>query len=308
MKLTGIVGIIAAITIIFLGLNSLFIVDQRQQALVLEFGAVKSVHNAPGQEASGPGLKLKKPFIQNVIFLDKRNLRLDIDRSELLASDQEVLLIDAFVRWRVADPLQFYQSLQTLEAGRARLNSFTETALRESVAQRLPEDVISGDRAALMDQVRDDLRIAVDENELGIEIIDVRIKRAERTNDVSDRIFDRMIASRQQIASRVRAEGEEQAKLIEAEARREQTVILADARRDSETIRGAGDARRNEIYANAYSQDAEFFRFQRALIACEQAYANESGTNRLRIVVSPNNLGLCDEFIRRARDNGRPNR
>ena len=308
MKITGIVGIVAAIAIIIVGLNSLFIVDQRDQALVLEFGAVKSVHNAPGQTDSGPGLKLKTPFIQNVVTLDKRNLRLDIDRSELLASDQEVLLIDAFVRWRIAEPLQFYQSLQTLEAGRTRLNSFTETALRESVAQRLPADVISGDRAALMDQVRDDLRVAVEENELGIEIIDVRIKRAERTNDVSDRIFERMIASRQQIASRIRAEGEEEAKLIEADARRQQTVILADARRDSETIRGQGDAKRNEIYADAYSEDAEFFRFQRALIACEQAYANESGSSRLRIVVSPDNLGLCDEFIRRARQNGRPSR
>lgn len=303
MKNFGIVGIIALIAVLVVALNSVFIVDQRKQALVLELGASKQVYNTP--DKNEPGLKFKTPFIQSVIMYDKRNLGLDISDSEVYASNQELLLVDAFVRWRISNPLAFYQTQGTIAEGKNTLLGFTDTALRKAVATRLPEDVISGDRAALMDEIREDLRRSVssERGNLGIEIIDVRIRRADLPAAVSQRVYDRMEAARNQQAAQRRAEGEERAKLIEAQARREQTVILAEARREAEKIRGDGDAQRNRIYAEAYEKDAEFFRFQRALIACEQAY-----TTGTQIVVSPTNLGLCDEFIRRARDNGRPTR
>lgn len=303
MKNFGIAGIIVAIGALIVLLNSAFIVDQRQQALVLQLGASKKIYNTPSQNE--PGLKFKIPFFQNVVFFDKRNLGLNISDSEVYASNQELLLVDAFVRWRVSDPLAFYQTQGIISEGELTLEGFTDTALRKAVATRLPEEVISGDRAALMDEIRDDLRRSVssERGNLGIEIIDVRIRRADLPSDVSQRVFDRMKAARNQQAAQRRAEGEERAKLIEATAQREKTVILAEANRDSEQIRGQGDAQRNAIYAGAYEKDAEFFRFQRALIACEQSYSQ--GT---RLVIAPDNLGLCDEFIRRARENGRPSR
>lgn len=349
MKIFGIGGAILAVVLVIVGLNSMFIVDQRQQALVLEFGASRYLHNAPDQESSGPGLKFKVPFIQNVVYFDRRNLGLDIARSRVFASDQETLFVDAFVRWRISDPLAFYQTVQNVVAGQETIRRFTETALRDAVAQRLPEEVISGDRAALMDEIRDTLRNSVKAGadgtgDLGIEIIDVRIRRADLDPDVAEQVYERMIASRRQQAEKRRAEGDEEAKLIRATARRDETVILANARRESEIIRGDGDAQRNKIYADAYTQDPEFFRFQRALIACEKAYVvssdleeeinldsaeyseysegeraelrrrleatrqDEADSRRLRLVVSPDNLGLCDEFIRRAEINGRPGR
>lgn len=303
MKNLGIIGIAATILGLIILFNSAFIVDQRQQALVLQLGASKRIYNTPNQNE--PGLKFKIPFVQDVVFYDKRNLGLNISDSEVYASNQELLLVDAFVRWRVSDPLAFYQTQGTISEGELTLEGFTDTALRKAVATRLPEEVISGDRAALMDEIRDDLRRSVssERGNLGIEIIDVRIRRADLPADVSQRVYDRMKAARNQQAAQRRAEGEERAKLIEATAQREKTVILAEANRDSEQIRGEGDAQRNAIYADAYEKDAEFFRFQRALIACEQAYSQ--GT---RLVIAPDNLGLCDEFIRRARDAGRPSR
>lgn len=303
MKNLGIIGIAATILGLIILFNSAFIVDQRQQALVLQLGASKEIYNTPNQNE--PGLKFKIPFVQDVVFYDKRNLGLNISDSEVYASNQELLLVDAFVRWRVSDPLAFYQTQGTISEGELTLEGFTDTALRKAVATRLPEEVISGDRAALMDEIRDDLRRSVssERGNLGIEIIDVRIRRADLPQDVSQRVYDRMKAARNQQAAQRRAEGEERAKLIEATAQREKTVILAEANRDAERIRGEGDAQRNAIYADAYEKDAEFFRFQRALIACEQAYSQ--GT---RLVIAPDNLGLCDEFIRRARDAGRPSR
>ena len=168
----------------------------------------------------------------------------------------------------------------------------------------------------LMDEIRESLSSAIAGR--GIDIIDVRIKRVDLPPDVSQRVFDRMAATRNQQAEQIRAEGDERAKLVRAEADREKTVLLAEARREAEQIRGEGDAQRNEIYAVAYEQDAEFFRFQRALIACEKAFGvgdigdsadTESSGPRTqqeptRIVVGPNQLGLCDEFIERARANG----
>ena len=318
MKPFGILGIVVAIAAIVALLNSFFIVDQRQQALVLQVGAAKEFYNEPGTDEAG--LKFKIPFIQSVVTYDKRNLGLDVPNIEVFASNQEQLTVDAFVRWQIKDPLEFYQRLGTQREAERQLLRFTDTQIRNALGNQLPEEIISGQRSELMDQIRDELSGAIAGR--GIDIIDVRIKRVDLPPDVSQRVFDRMAATRNQQAEQIRAEGDERAKLVRAEAERERTVLLAEARREAEQIRGEGDARRNEIYAQAYGQDAEFFRFQRALIACEKAFGvgdigdsadTESSGPRsqqepTRVIVGPNQLGLCDEFIDRAQNNGRPRR
>lgn len=312
MKSFGILSIVALIIAAIAAMNTFFVVDQREQALVLQVGAAKETYNAPGEDQAG--LKMKIPFVQSVVKYDKRNLGLDIPDIEVYASNQEQLLVDAFVRWRIDNPLAFYQTLNNMTRANRDLSGFTETAIRKAIANRLPEDVISGQRAELMDEIRSDLRASVEGQagaeegdaslgDLGISIIDVRIRRADLPADVSERVFERMNAARQQRAEQIRAEGEERAKLIRATAEKERTVLLAQANEQSEIIRGEGDAKRNEIYASAYEKDPEFFRFQRALIACEKSY-----TKGTQIVVAPDNMGLCDEFIRRARNNGTPQR
>lgn len=299
MKPFGILGIVLVVGTIIAVLNSFFIVDQRQQSLVLQVGRAVQAYNEPGADEAG--LKFKIPFVQSVVTYDKRNLGLDVPDIEVFASNQEQLIVDAFVRWRISEPLSFYQRLGTQREAQNQLLRFTDTQIRNALGNKLPEEIISGQRSELMDQIRDELSSAIAGR--GIDIIDVRIKRVDLPPDVSQRVFDRMAAQRNQQAEQIRAEGDERAKLVRAEAERERTVLLAEARRESEQIRGEGDAQRNEIYAEAYERDAEFFRFQRALIACEQSF-----TEGTQIVVGPDSLGLCDEFIVQARANGSPRR
>lgn len=299
MRPFGVLGIVVIIGAIIALLNSFFIVDQRQQSLVLQVGRAVQAYNEPGADEAG--LKFKLPFVQSVVTYDKRNLGLDVPDIEVFASNQEQLIVDAFVRWRISEPLAFYQRLGTQREAQNQLLRFTDTAIRNALGSQLPEEIISGQRSELMDEIRESLSQAIAGR--GIDIIDVRIKRVDLPPDVSQRVFDRMAAQRNQQAEQIRAEGDERAKLVRAEAERERTVLLAEARRESEQIRGEGDAKRNEIYAEAYEQDEEFFRFQRALIACEQAF-----TQGTQIVVGPDNLGLCDEFIDQARVNGTPRR
>lgn len=303
MKSFGILGIVAIIIGIVAALNSFFIVDQRQQSIVLQVGRFVEAYNEPGKDEAG--LKFKMPFLQTVVTYDRRNLGLDVEEIEVFASNQEQLIVDAFVRWKISDPLEFYQRLGTEGEARNQLNRFTNTAIRNALGGKLPEEIISGQRSELMDQIRDSLSGAIAGR--GIEIIDVRIKRVDLPVEVSQRVFDRMAATRNQQAEEIRAKGDRDAQAVRALADRDRTVILADARRESEQIKGEGDAERNRIYAEAYEQDAEFFRFQRALIACEQAFTGE-GRPSTQVVVGPNNLGLCDEFIAKARANGQARR
>lgn len=299
MKQIGIIGIIAIVVGLIAAFNSVFIVDQRQQSLVLQVGRAVQAYNEPGQDEAG--LKFKLPFVQSVVSFDRRNLGLDVPDIEVFASNQEQLIVDAFVRWRIDEPLEFFQRLGTQREAERQLLRFTDASIRNALGTKLPEEIISGQRSELMDQIRDSLGASIDGR--GIDIIDVRIKRVDLPDEVSQRVFDRMAATRNQEAEQIRAEGDERAQLIRAEAERERTVLLAEARRDSEKIRGEGDAQRNEIYAQAYEQDSEFFRFQRALIACENAL-----TEGTQIVVGPDSLGLCDEFIESARLSGQVRR
>ena len=346
MRPFGILGIVGAVVVLIALFNSFFIVDQRQQALVLQVGAAEAVYNNGDNDDAG--LKFKIPLYQSVVFFDKRNLGLDLPEFEVFAVNQERLSVDAFIRWRIDDPLEFYRQFVTQQEGASQLQNFARTAIYNRLTQKCPEEIISGlkplrpiesidtndrdvdicelaigvetpaetdgeqagdgetpaelesdsgARTILMNNIRDDLRDAIQNR--GIEIIDVRLKRVELPAEITQGVFRQMIETRNQEATDKRTQGDRDAAEIRAQADRLRIEKEATARRQSEQIRGEGDAERNRIYADAYEQDAEFFRFQRALIACEKAFT--AGT---RIVVAPDNLGLCDEFIDQARANG----
>lgn len=295
-----VLGVVALI-----GLNSFYTVRQDQQALVLQFGNPVAVRNEysendQGQSIDEAGLFFKLPW-EDVKTLDRKNIGTDIADIEVLASDQRRLTVDAFVRWRIVDPLKFYQRFTTETAAGSQLQRFTESSIRDALGQVPVPEIISGQRASLMNQIRENVNAALAGT--GIDIIDVRIRQADLPATVEEGVYNRMRTERQQEAQRIRSEGEEKSRLIKATADRERVVIEAQANEKSETIRGEGDANRNKIYADAYSKDVEFFRFQRALIACEEAI--KEGTV---VVVDPGNLDLCKVFIDNARNAGAASR
>jgi modulator of FtsH protease HflC len=245
-----------------------YTVSETQSALVLRFGDPVRVINEVGDE--DPGLQFKLPW-EEVLHFDKRNVEFDMTPRQIQAGDQERLEVDAFLRYRVIDPLRFFQTVRTESGAQLRLATITEDALRAVVGSIPSQEVISGQRAELMDRVEAAVASAVLRADLGIEVIDVRILRADLPDDVEERVFQRMRSEREQQASLIRAEGEEQAREIRAGADREATVILANARAEADRIRGDGDAQRNRIYAAAYGQDPEFFAFYRSMIAYETA-------------------------------------
>lgn len=275
--------------------NVFFIVGQSQQAILLEVGRPVRIINAPGTDQAG--LHMKIPVYQQVEIMDKRNLGLDIQGIEIIASDQRRLRVDAFVRWRVSDPLRYYQRFRGEEAARNQLNRITTSAIREVLGDVPVPEITSGQRAQLMGRIRESVNRGLSTD--GIDIIDVRIRQADLPREVTEGVYNRMRTARLQEAQRIRSEGEERARLIRAQAEREKTVIEAQAREQAEKIRGEGDARATEIYATAYNKDAEFFRFQRALMACEKSL--QGGT---QLVISPDSLGVCDQFFDSARAAG----
>jgi membrane protease subunit HflC len=269
----------------FVLLNSFYIVRVDQQAILLQFGQVQDVINKPTlkQEAneagvieyddldpasSEAGLNFKIPFVQNVVMIDKKNLGFDLPPQEIIAADQERLIVDAFVRWKIVDPLQFFRSANNEAGARAQLRGIMVGALREVLGEVETPDIISGQRAELMAAIRDILNRGA--AQYGIQIVDVRVKRADLPTENSQRVFARMQTERQQEAAEIRAEGDEQALRIRAEADREATVIVAEANRDSQKIKGDGDAQRNAIYAGAYNLDPEFFSFYRSMDAYKE--------------------------------------
>ncbi len=296
MKLWQIILLIAGAFILVALFNSFYTVRQDKQALVLQFGDPQIARNAPGSDEAG--LYFKAPFVQNVVILSRKNLGTDIADIEVLASDQRRLTVDAFVRWRISDPLKFYQRLRTQRGAESQLERFTESAIRDALGQVPVPEIISGQRSELMNRIREDVNRNL--TDAGIDIIDVRIRQADLPAAVAEGVYNRMRTARQQESQSIRSQGEEASRLIRARAEREKTVIEAQAREQSEVIRGEGDAKRNDIYATAYQADPEFFRFQRALIACEKAI--QSGT---QVVVSPENLDLCNVFAEQAEAAGR---
>lgn len=265
--LTGIIMVLVIAGLVVLS-QSVYTVHQTQQAIVLQLGAPVEVRNEPGADEAG--LHFKLPFVQNVVTLDKRNLGLDIPNIEVLASDQERLVVDAFVRWRIENPLTFYQRLRSESSAALQLSRFTESAIREALGQVESSEIISGQRADLMERIQRTVNRDMAAN--GVQIIDVRIRRADLPQENSERVFTRMRTAREQEAQRIRSEGEEEARRRRAEADRQVAVLLANANRDSQVLRGEGDAERTRIYAEAYERDPDFFAFYRSMQAYEASF------------------------------------
>jgi membrane protease subunit HflC len=259
----------AVVVLLILALSSVFIVDERKQALVLQFGQVKQV-------VTEPGIGFKLPLIQDVIFYEGRILPLDTEPLEVTPLDERRLVVDAFARWRITDPVEFRKAVQTEEAAEARLRSILNASLREVLGSVPSEDVLSPERTVLMTRIRDSARAAA--TGLGVEIIDVRIRRADLPEQNLTATFERMNAEREREAADERARGKERAQEIRATADRQAVELVSDAERQGAIIRGEADAERNGIYAEAYGRDREFFAFYRSLEAYQRALKGENST------------------------------
>ncbi len=246
------------ILFLFIGGSSFFYVDQRVQALVLQFGE-------PVKLIKEPGLQFKIPLMQNVEYFDKRLILFDNPREEIISSDKKRLIVDAFARYLIVDPLKYYQTVRYEAALRNRLGSILNDSMRQVLGRVPLADVISNKRKVLLDEVG--LLVAAEAKDFGIKIEDVRIRRADLPPANSDAIFRRMQTERQQEAAQFRAEGNEEARKITSESERERTVLLANAERDGEILRGQGDAGKNKILGEAFNRDPEFFAFYRSMRA-----------------------------------------
>ena len=250
------------IAIGFVGYLSLFYVKEVNQAIVLQLGNPKKV-------ITSPGLNFKIPFIQNVVFLDRRILNLDTPPEEVIASDQKRLIVDAYARFKIMDPLKFYISVGDERVARSRLATIINSRIRSVLGKQSLATLLSVDRAKQMGIIQEGVNIEA--QKFGIKIIDVRIKRADLPQANSEAIFKRMQTEREREAKEFRARGAEMAVTIRSTADKEVTVLLANAKKKSEIMKGEGDGKRNKIFADAFGQDPEFFSFYRAMQAYETA-------------------------------------
>ena len=273
-KNIGIIAVVLAGAAIVMTLSAAFIVDQREQALVLQFGDPKRV-------IQEPGLNFKIPFIQQTVRFDKRLLDFDNAPEEVIASDQKRLVVDAFARYHITDPLKFYQTVGTEMALRPRLGSVLNSTLRQVLGTVPLQQVVSEKRGALMLEIRDIVR--TEAARFGIRVEDVRIKRADLPAQNSEAMYRRMQTERQQEAAELRAKGAEEAQKIRAEANRQKVVIVAEAERDSQILRGDGEGQMNRIFAEAFGREPEVFSFYRSM----QAYEAALGTDDTTMVLSP---------------------
>ena len=270
----------AIFVLLFIVLNAAFIVPETHSALVFRFGEPKSQY-------TDAGLKFKLPFVESVDVIDKRNRNLEQVETEIIARNQERLQVDAFARYRIIDPLLFYQSVRSEEIGESRLGPQLEDSIRAVLGEVTVDEIISTQRAELMLRIRDLMTQSA--RPLGVEIIDVKIRRADLPQTNSEAVFQRMIAERRQLAQQYRSEGNEQANQIRAQADRQVIEIKAEAEEEAQKIRGAADGERNAVFAAAYGKDAEFFAFYRSLLAYEAALQDGETT----ILLSPDS-----EFFR----------
>jgi membrane protease subunit HflC len=266
-------GVVAAIVLVIV-MNAAFIVPETHSALVFRFGEPKSQY-------SEAGLKFKVPFAESVNFIDKRNRNLEQGQTEIIARNQERLSVDAFARYRIIDPLLFYQSVGNVDQGEVRLGSQLNNSIRAVLGNVTVDEIISARRSELMGRIREQLSLSA--RPLGVEIVDVKIRRADLPQTNSEAVFQRMIAERKQLAQQYRSEGNERANQIRAQADRLVIEIKAEANEESEKIRGAADAERNAIFAAAYGKDPEFFAFYRSLLSYEEALQKGETT----ILLSP---------------------
>ena len=267
-----IAGIIVALAVT--AFFSIFIVKEVNQAIVLQFGDPKRI-------ILKPGLNFKIPFIQNVVYLDKRILNLDTPPEEVIASDQKRLIVDAFARFQIVDPLKFYISVGNERVARSRLSTIINSRIRNVLGQQELQTLLSQDRTKQMALIQEGVNNEAEN--FGIKIVDVRIKRADLPQANSDAIFRRMQTEREREAKEFRAKGAEMAVTITSTADKEVTVILADAQKKSEIMKGEGDGQRNKIFADAFGQDPEFFAFYRSM----QAYGKAFNAGETSMILSP---------------------
>lgn len=266
---------VLAVAIAVVG-TAIYTVDQRQYAIVFQLGEVREVH-------SEPGLYFKWPLIQNVRYFDKRILTLDsADPERFITSEKKNVLVDSFVKWRIVDPRLYYVSVAGDEArAKTRLSQTVNAGLREEFGKRTVHDVVSGERDKIMEQMRQ--KADLDARKIGVQIIDVRVKRVDLPAEVSDSVYRRMEAERKRVANELRSEGAAEAEKIRADADRQREVIVAEAYRESQKLKGDGDAKAASTYAQAFNQNPEFYAFYRSL----EAYRNSFNGKSDILVVEP---------------------
>ena len=275
MGVTRILSLVVVALILATVSGSLFTVNQTQQALVLQFGE-------PKRTIQEPGLAFKLPFIQDVTYYEKRVLSLiPQDAEEVILADQKRLQVDAYARYRIEDPLLFYQTVRNERGARGRLEAIIDSSVRRALGRETLASILTGQRNDITRSIGEEVNASV--ASLGIKIIDVRLRRADYPTATSQNIFNRMKSEREREAKEFRATGEEEAQKIRADAEKTRTVILSEAQRESQEIRGAGDSQAIQIYADSFGQDADFFAFYRSM----EAYRKSMNNNGTSLVLSP---------------------
>ena len=269
MKLNTTNFLVGGVIVLILASMSIFIVDQRQTAIVFQLGEVIRVETSPG-------IKAKWPLVQNVRFFDSRILTLDSEDPErFITAEKKNVLVDSFIKWRIFDVKQYYISVGGDEArAQTRLMQTVNSALREEFGKRTIHEVVSGQRDELMKVVQE--KTDVDARKIGVEVLDVRLKRVDFPVEISDSVYRRMDAERKRVANELRATGNAESEKIRADADRQREVTLAQAYRDAQKIKGEGDARAAAIYANAFGRNPEFYAFYRSLDVYKQGFKNKS--------------------------------
>jgi membrane protease subunit HflC len=265
---------VAAVVVILFAMSCFYTINQTEQAVLLQF-------DAPREIVTEPGLHVKIPWVQQVEYIDKRLLNLDAPAEEVIAQDKKRMVVDAFARWRIVNPLRFYQTLTNTDIAQTRLAPILSSDVRQVLGSHDFAVVLSGERAQLMHDIRDSMNRET--GQFGIEIVDVRIRHADLPPQNSAAIYARMQQERKREAFQFRAEGSEISQRVKARAEREVTVITADATRESEILRGQGDAQKTKILGDAYGQDPDFFAFYRSM----QAYQESLGGSSTTMVLSP---------------------
>ena len=261
-------GIVVGAILVILAM-SIFTVDQRKYAIVFQLGEIKSV-------ITEPGLNFKWPLIQNVRYFDKLILTLDNPEPErFITSEKKNVLVDSYIKWRIVDPRLYYISVQGDETrAKIRLNQTVNAGLREEFGRRTVHDVVSGERDKIMDQMRE--KADKDARTIGVQIVDVRLKRVELPSEVSEAVYRRMEAERKRVANELRSQGSAEAEKIRADADRQREIIVAEAYRDAQKIKGEGDAKATAIYGQAFGQNPEFYAFYRSLEAYRNSFKSKS--------------------------------
>lgn len=275
MKMSRNILILVIGVLLFCAYSAAFTVNQTQQALILQFGEPKRI-------IQDPGLKFKLPFIQDAVYYEKRVLSLiPQDAEEVILADQKRLQVDAYARFRIEDPLLFFQTVRNELGARARLESIIDSSVRRVLGRETLASILTGEREGINGSIRDEVNRSV--QSLGIEIIDVRLRRADYPDSTSQNIFNRMKSEREREAKEFRATGEEEAQKIRAGAEKTRTVIVSAAKKQAQEIRGEGDSNAIKIYAESFGRDPEFFAFYRSM----EAYRKSIGNSDTSMVLSP---------------------